>query len=262
MNDTRPIVIAVFGLSSREERILQTICFISQTRPRTYELMPSDGSVEPDVAVLDGQDPQAVANWQKFSVNRPMLPLLVIGDTAKLDRPGFRIDRPLLATKLLDVFDRIEFTNENAAFANSHADPVRHGHDAGVATTEIPSKGLTRSALVVDDSLPIRVQMQKELELFVGQIDLAESGEQALEFIANHTYDIIFLDVVLPGMDGYQICKAIKRDKRTKGVPVVMLTGKSSPFDRVRGKLAGCDTYLTKPVDLPKFKDVVKQYLT
>jgi twitching motility two-component system response regulator PilG len=62
-------------------------------------------------------------------------------------------------------------------------------------------------------------------------------------------------------MDGYQICKTIKRDKNNKDIPVIMLTGKSSSFDLLKGKLAGCNTYLTKPVDLPKFKEVVWKYL-
>ena len=93
-------------------------------------------------------------------------------------------------------------------------------------------------------------------------MDLAEDGERAIELIAGERYDIVFLDVVLPGMDGYKICRTIKRDKRTKGTPVIMLTGKSSPFDRVKGKLAGCDTYLTKPVDHATFQQVVRQYLT
>ncbi|KOR31308.1 hypothetical protein TI04_01555 [Achromatium sp. WMS2] len=121
--------------------------------------------------------------------------------------------------------------------------------------------GSSLSALVVDDSLPIRVQLQKELGFFVSKVDLAETGEKALELIAENDYDIIFLDVVLPGVDGYQLCKTIKRDKRTKDVPVVMLTGKATTFDKVRGKLAGCDTYLTKPVELPIFKEVVENYL-
>ncbi len=62
-------------------------------------------------------------------------------------------------------------------------------------------------------------------------------------------------------MDGYQICRTIKRAKKTKGTPVIMLTGKASPIDRVKGKLVGCDAYLTKPVDHVKFDKVVQTYL-
>ena len=91
----------------------------------------------------------------------------------------------------------------------------------------------------------------------------AESGEQAFEFLnKSQGYDLIFLDVILPGLvDGYNICKTIKRDKQRKRIPVIMLTGKGSPFDRIRGKLAGCNTYLTKPVRREQFQTVVKKYL-
>ena len=74
-------------------------------------------------------------------------------------------------------------------------------------------------------------------------------------------YDIIFLDVVLPGMDGYQVCKNIKRNPVIKHTPVVMLTSKSSPFDKVRGSMAGCNAYLTKPVDYDKFHHVLDQFM-
>jgi twitching motility two-component system response regulator PilG len=229
--------------------------------------MPTDGTVEADMAIVDGHDEQAVADWIQFSTKRPMLPVVIIGEDAQLDRPGTRIDRPLLATRLLSIFDQVELTDEHPAFSHHETDETQ---GLAVDQDSVPTQDSQPfvlqgdpklTALVVDDSLPIRVQMQKELSQFVGHVDLAETGERALELIASHHYDIVFLDVVLPGIDGYQICKAIKRDKNNKDIPVVMLTGKASPFDRVRGKLAGCNTYLTKPVDLPKFKEVVWQYL-
>lgn len=262
MSDTRPIIIAVFGLSPREEKILQTICVISKTRPRTYELISSEGTNAPDIAIVDGHDTNALEKWQKFGTDRPMLPLVIIGEDVELDRPSVRIDRPLLATRLLAIFDQIKFSDEHPAFAPPETRDSKGSQTTQDAPTPIAQAKIAgRSALVVDDSFPIRLQMQKELGAFVSHVDLAETGEQAVELITKNDYDIIFLDVVLPGMDGYQICKTIKREKRTKSIPVIMLTGKSSPFDRVRGKLAGCDTYLTKPVDLPTFKEIVQQYL-
>ena len=62
-------------------------------------------------------------------------------------------------------------------------------------------------------------------------------------------YDIVFLDIMLPGIDGYRVCKAIKADKRTKHLPVVMLTSKDGTIDKVRGIMAGTNVYLTKPLE-------------
>ncbi len=92
-------------------------------------------------------------------------------------------------------------------------------------------------------------------------VDLAEDAETALDLIANGNYDLIFLDVVLPEMDGYKVCKLIKSKETTRSIPVVMLTGKTSPFNKVRGVMAGCDGYLTKPVVAVDLKTVLQKYI-
>jgi len=91
--------------------------------------------------------------------------------------------------------------------------------------------------------------------------EFAEDAESALQLIATRSYDILFLEVVLPGKDGYEICKAVKEDKDKKHIPVIMLTGKSSPMDKVKGKLSGCDAFLTKPVSLKEFNQTLKKWL-
>ena len=98
-------------------------------------------------------------------------------------------------------------------------------------------------------------------QIISDHVDLATNGQQAIELINQNYYDSVFLDVVMPGIDGYEVCKKIKRDKRTKHIPVIMLTSKSSPFDKVKGKLACCDSYLTKPVEHEEFQRVVSGYL-
>jgi len=65
----------------------------------------------------------------------------------------------------------------------------------------------------------------------------------------------------MPGMDGYAACKSIKRTSLNKNTPVVMLTSKSSSFDKFKGMLAGCDTYLTKPINHNEFKQVTEKHL-
>jgi len=92
-------------------------------------------------------------------------------------------------------------------------------------------------------------------------VDLAEDAEVALELIEKGNYDVIFLDVVLPEMDGYKVCKLVKTNAMTRSIPVVMLTGKTSPFNKVRGVMAGCDRYLTKPVDAEELKVVLHKYI-
>lgn len=104
-------------------------------------------------------------------------------------------------------------------------------------------------ALVVDDSTTLRRLMELTLTPMGMELDFADNGEVAVQLTKTKRYDIIFLDIMLPGIDGYRVCKSIKGDKRTKDTPVVMLTSMNSAFDKVKGIMAGSNVYLTKPLD-------------
>ena len=101
--------------------------------------------------------------------------------------------------------------------------------------------------MVIDDSNTIR----RSAEIFLAQagcqVVLAEDGFDALAKIADHAPDLIFVDIMMPRLDGYQTCSLIKKNARLKSTPVVMLSSKDGLFDRARGRLAGSDEYLTKP---------------
>ncbi|WP_300438683.1 response regulator [Zoogloea sp.] len=101
--------------------------------------------------------------------------------------------------------------------------------------------------MVIDDSNTIR----RSAEIFLAQagcqVVLAEDGFDALAKIADHAPDLIFVDIMMPRLDGYQTCALIKKNARLKSTPVIMLSSKDGLFDRARGRLAGSDEYLTKP---------------
>jgi twitching motility two-component system response regulator PilG len=117
------------------------------------------------------------------------------------------------------------------------------------------------NVMVVDDSPAVREFMRTRLEPFAFNVDFATSGEEAVGLTASRHYTCIFLDVIMPGIDGYQVCKIIKSRKAMRATAVVMLTSKSSPFDRIRGAMAGCDAYLTKPVDEERLLEVIAKFL-
>lgn len=114
-------------------------------------------------------------------------------------------------------------------------------------------------ALVIDDSATIRKQLEIELRTSNMHSEFAESGEEALQKIESTEYDLIFLDIMMPGIDGYETCDRIRKDARYKKTPVIMLSGKTSPLDEVKGVLAGASTYLTKPIKHAQFQEVIQR---
>ena len=101
--------------------------------------------------------------------------------------------------------------------------------------------------MVIDDSNTIR----RSAEIFLLQagctVILAEDGFDALAKIADHQPDLIFVDIMMPRLDGYQTCALIKKNAKFHVTPVIMLSSKDGLFDRARGRMVGSDQYLTKP---------------
>ncbi|HEU4778795.1 MAG TPA: response regulator [Steroidobacteraceae bacterium] len=114
--------------------------------------------------------------------------------------------------------------------------------------------------LAVDDSPLMRTFLQNKLQPYGITPEFASSGEEALFKISKQHFDMIFLDVMLPGMDGYDVCKMIKKNKDNSLMKVVMLTSKDKTFDKIRGTMAGCDGYLTKPVDELKLRAIIERH--
>ena len=101
--------------------------------------------------------------------------------------------------------------------------------------------------LVIDDSNTIRRSAEAFLRQAGFNVVLAEDGFDALSKISDHHPQVIFVDIMMPRLDGYQTCALIKKNPTFKTTPVIMLSSKDGIFDRARGKLAGSDQYLTKP---------------
>ena len=114
--------------------------------------------------------------------------------------------------------------------------------------------------LVVDDSDIVRRTMLRKINDYGHTADLAANGEEAMALLLNNKYRVIFMDVMMPGLDGLEICKRIKRSAEYKGTAVYMLTSKDGLFDRVRATMAGCDGYLVKPLESKKLRDVLEKF--
>ena len=101
--------------------------------------------------------------------------------------------------------------------------------------------------LIIDDSNTIRRSAEMFLRQAGYEVVLAQDGFEALAMISDHRPRVIFVDIMMPRLDGYQTCALIKQNPVFKSTPVIMLSSKDGAFDRARGRLAGSDRYLTKP---------------
>ena len=106
---------------------------------------------------------------------------------------------------------------------------------------------LNVKVMVIDDSKTIRRSAETLLKKAGCEVVTAIDGFEALAKITEHKPDIIFVDIMMPRLDGYQTCALIKNNQTFKGTPVIMLSSKDSIFDRARGRIVGSEKYLTKP---------------
>jgi twitching motility two-component system response regulator PilG len=115
--------------------------------------------------------------------------------------------------------------------------------------------------MVIDDSNTIRRSAEIFLKAAGCEVILAEDGFDALAKIADQHPQVIFVDIMMPRLDGYQTCALIKRNAKFKSTPVIMLSSKDGLFDRARGRMAGSDQYLTKPFTQDTLIEAVNNYI-
>ena len=281
--------VEVLGFTDTEQTVLASVFGLSSRRVPKF-LRHNQADAPPDIFLVDANDPAAIKQLSYRNESRK-IPVIMVGDSD--GGTGWPVQpRPIRWMKLFQAFD--------AAIAAPPAEIAAKPAQPSVSTTPVPATTavnapaaaqpaakvlpeiLTRKTeppagartsatqarspqadwvLVVDDNQTVREFMKSKLAAFNFNVDFAENGEQAIGFTGQKYYTCIFLDVVMPGIDGYQVCKLIKSNKTAQKTAVVMLTSKDSPFDKIRGSMSGCDAYLTKPVDEEKLLETIVKFL-
>jgi two-component system, cell cycle response regulator len=260
----------VIGFNPTERLLLSSIFGLAARRDPSFAQRPSGMNRAADIYLVDGADEAAKTEFRAVRSRYPAPAVLVGQPDTTLGLPA--LPRPIQWARLLQSFDDVL---ANAVSAQPQAyektmvlrrtpQPASAApRPVAVAAAPSPQAKLTSDAvLVVDDNATVRKFMEAKLAPYGFTADFAETGEQAVGLTGAKEYTCVFLDVVLPGIDGYQVCKLIKSNKQAvKRTAVVMLTSRSSPFDKLRGSLAGCDEYLTKPVDENRLLEIISKFL-
>lgn len=114
--------------------------------------------------------------------------------------------------------------------------------------------------MVVDDSNTIRKTAETLLTKAGCEVITATDGFDSLAKIADHKPDVIFVDIMMPRLDGYQTCALVKNNKEFRSIPVIMLSSKDGLFDKAKGRIVGADDYLTKPFSKNELFDALEKF--
>jgi twitching motility two-component system response regulator PilG len=210
-----------------------------------YQLDPQDARAKAAIERLRGPQidpaslPAADAAFARFDADA----------TPVLEAKGAEVDDSLFnALAQLPVTETLPVPAAPAAAAPATPDAA-----TPVAAANTPSA----TVLVVDDSPTIRKILGLTLERAGYRVVAESNGQAALDRLKDLVPRVVLLDIAMPDLDGYEVCKRIKQDPRTSAVPVIMLSGKGAFFDKVKGHMAGATEYLTKPFETPQVLAVV-----
>jgi two-component system, cell cycle response regulator len=268
-------LVDVVGFNDVERSMLSSIFGLAARRdPGFAQYEPGTAGRTPDIYLVDADNAAAFGEFKALHKRSP-LPAVLVGAGAQ-GTEHTQLPRPLQWARLLQALDDVLNGGDEPPMAAAPPkaappDPRRSLPGSSFGRTNPPSeliddaskkRALGDTVLVVDDNATVRAFMQAKLSPYQFEVDFAETGEEAIGLSGSREYTCVFLDVVLPGIDGYQVCKLIKSNKQAiKKTAVVMLTSRSSPFDKLRGSLAGCDEYLTKPLDEDRLLEVIAKFL-
>lgn len=118
-----------------------------------------------------------------------------------------------------------------------------------------------KKVLIVDDEVDLVETIRFPLEMEGYTVLVSYNGEEALNKARKENPDLIILDIMLPKLDGYKVCRLLKFDERYKNIPIIMLTAKAQEKDKIIGTKTGADEYITKPFELEELLEKVRSYL-
>lgn len=267
--ESREFSIALCGFPESDEKALNRAFMLSKVRPRRYRFW-EPGRRHPDFFAVNEDLSAGAQAWAdlraRFSGH--VIPVVRIGAADKLADEFTGVvnvffKRPILANRILKTLDALvtevyQFAPE-LAIHDDMSMPLR-GEEAHAVEAAPEAPPSAKRILVVDDSESVRKMMEMRLAKKGYAVDFAVTGEEALTKAREQSYDLIFLDVMLPGISGYDVSRHLKKDIQVRA-PVVMLTGKTSRIDKLRGTLASADAYLTKPLTIDNLNDTLQRYL-
>ncbi len=265
--------IALCGLSARDQRMVHMVLANNSgvAACRNFQVVDPATASTIEMVIVDEQSVSGMDELQRLRGRHPGVLPIYISDDSLAASGSLRLSRRSLLVDLLHV------VNAQAAAVTERpiARPVAAAavlESAVKPPAPITTIGAELAAARVEKSSPITVlivdadkELRSKLQAALLRIGVksvqAADAEEALACALHRHFDLIFLDVALPRIDGYQLCRELLHNLYTRSTPVLMLTSQATPYDRARGAYAGCTSYLVRPLQAPTFYETVDKVL-
>jgi CheY-like chemotaxis protein len=248
---TNSLGISFFGLTNKEHAVFQRVIQFFEKKGKLFHECQTD-TASAAIFIIKNE-PDAVEQAKLAHTQQVLLTLVDKNEAPAMGEHV--IQQPLLVTRVMRAIDEASKLSVISSTLSTPQPPSPPTHK----TTPTTINESAFHALIVDDSAAIRKQLELELRETTMTADYAFCGEDALEKINSQQYDLVFLDIVMPGIDGYEVCKQLRKMPNYKRTPVIMLSGKTGPLDEVEGILAGASTYMLKPVKHKDFQQTLER---
>ncbi len=259
---TRMISVGIMGFSPQEENKFKKIFELSQQHERRYKL-GNIADTQPVELLIVKKDNELVQKQQQAYQARyknSSIPVVIVGRDPAISEDSNYIRGVIIPSRVFPVLDKIEIPPQTETFVAQAEESFMTATTIAAEETETLAENALH-VLVVDDSAMMQKTIDMELKKATLPLatDFANTGEEALEKVKQKKYDFIFLDVMMPGIDGFETCTQIRKVEGMAKTPVIMLTSKTSALDEVKGLMAGCTTYLTKPFVHDEFHSMLER---
>jgi two-component system cell cycle response regulator len=266
-----PLTVAFLGFETAAKEILDRVFRTERNGERKYVAANLNHEAGCHILLVNYDDPYALEEKDRFLAAHPQTQVVAASRGPLEEAPEHHIRGILIAARVFGVLDKIpvppaaepvlaDLLAKDVGSSSLQAEDLDRPMARAIPPDKntdplVPAPGGYR-ALVVDDSAAIQKSLELHLATLpqIAAVDFADSGESALAKAESGRYDLIFLDVMMPGIDGYETCAQLRKSPHYKKTPIIMVSGKTSPLDEVKGVMAGCTTYLTKPVQPEAFQ--------
>jgi two-component system, cell cycle response regulator len=264
--------VSLAGWPAGQEKLLGRVLTNADPERAVINLTQMKTGQRPDLLIVDIDNPQgrmscdmALRLWPNLRIFAVTQTSNVPNGTKKIERRSVYTSIGIAAKTLIHDLAKYEATSAIQEVSTAPAKP--NSQIPQVAQNTQPEQlaqivaSTSYRVLIVDDSYTARDQVTALLASWHIDADQAGSAIEAERRLTSRKYDLVLLDVVMPGLDGYAFCRELRRKPELRHLPVVMVTSRSAMFDRARGSLAGCTAYLTKPVQREKLIQTIAPYL-